>query len=269
VPPEADVPPVPPAADAPPAARRRDRRRRTLLFTALVAGLLLLGAVSYLVFGGDGPGAVEAEDAVAGLDVGGEAPADGGSGDAGQASADGTWTVDTELEPYDLAASTGSFVGYRIDEELASVGTTQAVGRTPAVAGAVTVAGTTISGLELTGDLRELVSDRPRRDGRVADALRVGEDPTVRFTAETFELPEDLADGERLEVPVPGTLAAAGGSTDVVADATAQRRGDVVVVTGSLDVALADLGITAPSAAIVLRVADTATIEWQLYLTRG
>lgn len=41
----------------------------------------------------------------------------------------------------------------------------------------------------------------------------------------------------------------------------------VITVTGSLDVALADYGVTAPSAPIVVSVADTATVELQLYLT--
>jgi hypothetical protein len=261
---------VPPVTDEPTSPRRRDRRRRTLLFVVLVAGLLLLGGVSYLLLSGDTPDAVEAEDAVAGLERDDAASTSSdASGRIEATSAEGTWRVDTEVEPYDLAASTGSFVGYRIDEELANVGTTQAVGRTPAVGGAVSVVGTTVTDLELTGDLRELVSDRPRRDDRVADSLRVADHPTVRFTAEDLDLPGELGDGERLEVQVPGTLEAAGGATDVLADVTAQRRGDVVVVTGSVDVPLADLGITAPSAAIVLRVADTATIEWQLYLVRG
>jgi hypothetical protein len=182
---------------------------------------------------------------------------------------DGTWTVDTGVEPFDLAASTGSFLGYRIDEELANVGATQAVGRTPAVDGGLTVDGTSVTDASVEGELAELRSDRPQRDGRVARALEADEHPLVRFTAEPFELPEPLDDGDRVEVDVPGTLEAAGGSTEVVAGVTAQRVGDVVVATGSVDVALEELGITAPSAAIVLGVSDTATIEWQLYLTRS
>jgi hypothetical protein len=267
------------------------RRRRLLLVGGAVVGLLLLVGVAVLLLGGDAPAEVAIDDAVAGIDdrttaaAEGDAADGGGATDEGDAAeqdvdaapdgpdaaddADGTWTVDTDLEPFDLAASSGSFVGYRIDEELANVGATQAVGRTPAVTGGLTVDGTRVTDAVVEGELRELRSDRPQRDGRVATALEAEAHPVVRFTAEPFELPVPLADGDRVEVEVPGTIEAAGGSSEVVALVTAQRVGDVVVATGALDLPLADVGVTAPSAAIVLGVADTATIEWQLYLTRS
>jgi hypothetical protein len=276
------------STSAPPA-----RRRRLALIGVAVIGLIALAGVAVFLLGGDAPAEVAIDDAVAGLDdpeadgtaevtaedvtSGDEVapsddeleeaapPADAASADG--VSADGTWTVDTDVEPFDLAASTGSFLGYRIDEELANVGATQAVGRTPAVSGGLTVEGTSVTDAVVEGELGELRSDRPQRDGRVATALEAETHPTVRFTAEPFELPAELGDGDRVEVEVPGTIEAAGGSTEVVALVVAQRVGDVVVATGSLDLPLADVGVTAPSAAIVLGVADTATIEWQLYLT--
>jgi hypothetical protein len=261
-------------SSAPPA-----RRRRLLIVGAAVVGLLVLVGVAVFVLGGDAPAEVAIDDAVAGIE---EQPITAADDDAaeqeagaapegsdGADAADGTWTVDTDLEPFDLATSTGSFVGYRIDEELANVGATQAVGRTPAVTGGLTVDGTRVSDAVIEGELRELRSDRPQRDGRVGEALEAETHPVVRFTADPFELPVPLADGDRVEVEVPGTIEAAGASSEVVALVTAQRIGDVVVATGALDLPLADLRVTAPSAAIVLGVADTATIEWQLYLTRS
>ena len=44
---------------------------------------------------------------------------------------------------------------------------------------------------------------------------------------------------------------------------------DVVVLTGSFDIALSDFDVEAPSAPIVVSVSDTATVELQLFLTRG
>lgn len=267
----------------------RDRRRRTRVLVVVAILVLVVAAAGILWLGGDAPAAVDGDRATAALeDASGETADDGTeadeveadgaeAGDAatdeetadGAATADGAWVVDTAVEDYDLTASTGTFIGYRIDEELAEVGATEAVGRTPTVTGGLTVAGTTVSDVEVTGDLADLTSDRTQRDGRVREALRASEHPTVSFTAEGFELPAELADGEDVDVDVPGTLTAAGGETDVVAVVSAARRGDTVVVTGSLEVALSDLGIEAPSAARVLSVADTATVEWQLYLTRG
>jgi hypothetical protein len=255
------------------------RRRRLALIAAAVVGLLLLVGVAVFLLGGDAPAEVAIDDAVAGIDDRSTPTDDGGSvaegaeaapaGADGADTADGTWTVDTDLEPFDLATSSGSFIGYRIDEELANVGATQAVGRTPAVSGGLTVEGTRVTDAVVEGELRELRSDRPQRDGRVASALEAETHPVVRFSAEPFELPAPLAEGDRVEVEVPGTIEAAGGSTEVVALVTAQRVGAVVVATGALDLPLADVGVTAPSAAIVLGVADTAAIEWQLYLTRS
>lgn len=260
-------------------------RRRLALVGATVFGLALLVAVAWFLLAGGAPAEVAIEDAVASIEGDTAATGEVDDTEAPQSSdtdtsaapdgagaepdGDGTWTVDTDLEPFDLEASAGSFVGYRIDEELANVGATQAVGRTPAVGGGLTVDGSRITDAVVEGELSEMRSDRPQRDGRVASALESDQHPVVRFTAEPFELPVPLGDGDRVEVEVPGTIEAAGGSSEVVALVTAQRVGDVVVATGALDLPLADVGVTAPSAAIVLGVADTATIEWQLYLTRS
>ena len=51
----------------------------------------------------------------------------------------GTWTVDTSVGEFSYEDSTGTFVGFRVDEELAGLGSTTAVGRTPAVSGTVTI----------------------------------------------------------------------------------------------------------------------------------
>ena len=75
----------------------------------------------------------------------------------------GTWTVDPTVGSFDDFS--GSFVGYRVQEELASVGATEAVGRTPDVTGTLTVDGTTITAAEFTADLTTLQSDEGNRDG--------------------------------------------------------------------------------------------------------
>ncbi len=75
----------------------------------------------------------------------------------------GTWTVDPSVGSLD--DSSGSFVGYRVKETLASIGATVAVGRTPAVTGSMTVDGSTITAAEFSADLTGLRSDNDRRDG--------------------------------------------------------------------------------------------------------
>ena len=50
------------------------------------------------------------------------------------------------------------------------------------------------------------------------------------------------------------------------------RRGcqaGVATVVGSIDVALADYGMEQPRSFLVLSIADTATIEFQLHFTKS
>ncbi len=86
---------------------------------------------------------------------------------------DGTWTV---------ADDTDSFVGYRIGEELASIGTTEAVGRTSVVDGTVTISGGTLTDGTLTADMTGLTSDDSRRDQALErQSLETSAYPTASF----------------------------------------------------------------------------------------
>ena len=53
----------------------------------------------------------------------------------------GTWVVDTSTGEFDFESATGTFVGFRIQEELAGIGSTTAVGRTGEVTGSITIEG--------------------------------------------------------------------------------------------------------------------------------
>ena len=68
-------------------------------------------------------------------------------------SLDGTWTVDPSIGSFDYAAGdfSGSWVGYRAQEELVGVGGVEAVGRTPDVTGSITLAGTTLTAADADG----------------------------------------------------------------------------------------------------------------------
>ena len=105
-------------------------------------------------------------------------PSTGGGETGGIA---GTWTVDPTVGSFDDFS--GSFVGYRVQEELASVGATEAVGRTPDVTGTLTVDGTSITAAEFTADLTTLQSDEGNRDRQLGrQGLETGTYPTATFT---------------------------------------------------------------------------------------
>ena len=75
------------------------------------------------------------------------APAASFSGLPVPATADGTWKVDTSIGSF--ADNTSSFVGYRVQEQLAGIGANKAVGRTPDVSGTLTLSGTTVTAVEV------------------------------------------------------------------------------------------------------------------------
>jgi hypothetical protein len=84
------------------------------------------------------------------------------SGDGGSsAGLDGTWSIDPSVGSF--SDFSGSFVGYRVTEQLATVGAAEAVGRTPDVSGTLTIKGTTITVADITANLTTLQSDEANR----------------------------------------------------------------------------------------------------------
>lgn len=177
----------------------------------------------------------------------------------------GTWVVDNESGEFDFQNATGSFAGYRVTEELASIGSSEAVGRTGAVSGEMAISGTTLNSTKITVDLKEIESDRPQRDDRVQEALGASQFPNAIFElTEPVELGADAADGEEVTADAPGELTINGVTNEVTVKLDAQLVDGIAVVVGSIPIALADYDIEVPSAPVVLSVSDEATIEFQL-----
>ncbi|GIT46018.1 MAG: hypothetical protein Ct9H300mP12_06030 [Acidimicrobiales bacterium] len=178
----------------------------------------------------------------------------------------GTWIVDPDIGSFQDFSS--SWVGYRIDEELGrGIGATTAVGRTPLVTGTVEVDNGVAASAEVTADLRGLKSDRTSRDGKVLEVLHVDQHPEAVFV---MAEPVPLTSGAtEMSATVPGTLTVNGVSVAVEATLEVTLVGDVLAVVGSLPVVLADHDVVAPSASIVISVADSGVVEFQLFLTRA
>ncbi len=182
---------------------------------------------------------------------------------------EGTWVVDNESGQFDFESATGSFAGYRVEEELASIGTSEAVGRTGAVDGTMVIEGTVLESAEVTVDMSGLESDKPRRDNRVQEALGTDEFPEASFElTKPVELGPQASAGEDVSVDASGELTINGVTNEVTVELDAQLVDDTAVVVGSIPITLADYDIEAPSAPVVLSVSDEATIEFQLLFTR-
>lgn len=255
--------------------------RRRLLIIAPV--LVVAAVVATVLLRGSAPEAIDLT-APAVLPSTADTQASGGSDDATDGSdgtedagpdapaaaeltdASGRWVVRTDLVAFDGEAGDGTWVGYRIDEELATVGAFTAVGRTPDVTGEVVVAGQEVVEARIEAELATLRSDSGARDGQVRRLL--GDREAV------FELDGPLAfdgvpaEGTALRVDAPGRLRIGAVERPVVMALSATVDGDVLVLRGATEIDLVEFDVEPPRAAIVLSVAETGTVELQLLLTR-
>jgi polyisoprenoid-binding protein YceI len=243
---------------------------------AIVVALLGAGAAgfSYLFLREQAPAAVglatASPSAAPSADAGATATASSGAGGSSTTTGglDGTWNVDPSIGSF--SDFSGSFVGYRVEEELANVGAATAVGRTPDVTGSVTLSGTTITAVDLTADLSTLQSDKSQRDGQLKrQALETSTYPTATFKlTQPIELGSVPADGQVVHATATGDLTIHGQTKSVQIPVEARLSGNVVTVTGSIEIVFADYGVRQPTSFLVLSIADHGTMEFQLQLTK-
>lgn len=175
---------------------------------------------------------------------------------------DGEWSVDTSQE---------TFVGYRVEEELAQIGATTAVGRTPNVTGSISIAdGVVAAGAVIEADMTTLQSNSGLRDGQLrTQGIQYGQFPTATFTlTEALELPAGLAEGERVSTSLVGDFELHGVTKPVEIPVEAQMSSGFLVVVGSIVIQFADYDIEAPQAARVLSIEDNGVMEFQLFFSR-
>jgi polyisoprenoid-binding protein YceI len=253
----------PPAPSGGPTTPPRSRKWWYIGGVCVLALALVGFGIWYFVFRDDSPPAVNIERATESLDTKGS-----GNGQS-TSSLDGTWKVDPSIGSF--TDFTNSFVGYRVQEELAGIGAKTAVGRTPDVSGSITIDGTTIPKADFTADLSTLKSDEGRRDGAIhSQGLE-----TSRFPTATFELTEPIdlgkipAEGTKTSVDATGTLTLHGVSKDVTIPLDAVQTGDTIAVTGQVGIPFADYGIQKPVSFQVLSIENRGILEVQLFFTKS
>ena len=189
--------------------------------------------------------------------------ASGGEAEAVAPGLDGAWT---------LAPGEESFVGYRVEEELATIGYKEAVGRTPTIEATITIAGDQLTGVTVVADLRDLESDDSRRDGALhRQALESDAFPTATFElTEPATVPEALAQGEVVSLLATGALTLHGVTQPVTIAIEAELRdGGLLVVVGSIPILFADYDIAQPRAPILVSIEDNGVMELQLFLEQA
>lgn len=245
--------------------RPTETRRRWALPIAIVAGLIVIAVAGGLIwfFGGEAPGEVDLEATASSVSTGSDVSATLGG-------IEGTWSVDTSVGDFTLEeTTTATFVGFRVEEVLNSIGSTTAVGRTPEVNGSVTIDGTILTSAEVVADLTSIVSDESRRDDSIQRALNTSSSPEATFTlTEPIELGERAAAGEAVSVVADGDLTINGVTNEVEVMLEAQLIDDGILVTATTGVSFAEYGVTAPTSPAVLSVEDHGVVEVQLWLTQ-
>ncbi|MDE2892109.1 MAG: YceI family protein [Chloroflexota bacterium] len=174
----------------------------------------------------------------------------------------GTWTISDRGI---------SFVGYRIGEELANIGTATAVGRTSDIVATLEFDGVTITAVTIEADLRTLKSDEGFRDS----ALRTRGIESDTYPFATFVLLEPIpidalpVGDETLNVTVNGTLDLHGVTNPVSIALQGQYVDGLVVVAGSTEIVLTDYDIEAPTGFRVLSIEEAGIMEFELVFERA
>jgi polyisoprenoid-binding protein YceI len=242
------------------------RPRRTLIGAVLV--LAVLGTAGFagwwFLIRDDAPPPADIDTASETL-----AEAGGGGEDVAVADLVGDWAVDNSVGNFDDFS--GTWAGYRFDEELASVGAQTAVGRTPGVTGEMTLSEDQVTAVDVEVDMTALQSDQDRRDQAIKSrGLETERFPTGSFTlTEPVDLPDGVETGERVQATATGDLTLHGVTQEVTVDLEAELTGDRAVVVGSSPVALADFDIEPPTNAAVLSVAGEGEFEFQVFFAKS
>lgn len=238
---------------------------------ALVVVLVAGAAGVFWFLRDDSPDEVDLDAAAQGVEDRSTTTSPVGGGvatDSGDVS--GTWTVDAETGEFDYESATGTFAGIRIEEELASIGSTTAVGRTGDVSGTVVIDGTTVTSADLEVDVTTITTNESRRDDKVQQALETSQFPTATFSlTQPIELGPDATNGEAVSVTGVGNLTVHGVTQAVEIPIEAKLVGDTIVMTASKEITFSDYGVEVPESPIVLSVDDVGILELQLLLVRS
>jgi polyisoprenoid-binding protein YceI len=249
----------------------RSRATLGLVAGAAVLVLVVVGFAGWYFFvRDDAPEEASIEAAAETLDEQG----DGGSGSSAEDPAaaasdvDGTWAVDTTVGSFDDFS--GTWAGYRIDEELGGIGAQTAVGRSPNVSGTLTVENGQVTAVDVDVDLTALRSDSAQRDGSIRSrGLQSDQYPTASFTlTDPLEVPDGLSDGQAASAQATGELTLHGVTKPITVDVDAQMGNGTVAVTGSAPIKLTDFGIEAPTGFRVLSIQDDGTFEFQIFFVK-
>jgi polyisoprenoid-binding protein YceI len=181
----------------------------------------------------------------------------------GAATPDGTWQVSDDGS---------SYVGYRVKEQLAFLSSpNEAVGRSTAVTGTMTVAGETVETARIEADLTRLTSDETRRDNAIRQrGLESARYPTAALElAEPIKLASAPVQGREVRGQGKGRLTVHGVTREVDLDLKGRWNGSTIQVVGQLPVKMSDYQIQAPRFGPVVSIEDSLAVDFNLVFERA
>jgi polyisoprenoid-binding protein YceI len=239
-----------------PGSRRRSRPRRLVWWLAGAAAAVVVLAVGgtfvYIHFiNGPAPAPLSLKST-----SGPSSTPSAGASDT--ASVGGTWKI-----------TAGSVVGYRVKEVLMGQDTT-AVGRTSAIAGHVTISGTTVTEAGFTVQMATIKSNESERDvqfrGRIMD--------TSAYPTGTLTLTKPIALGA---LPVVGVVKAYTATADLMLHGqtravtfplSAERTSSEIELQGSIPILFSQWDIPNPSFTGFVTTQNHGVLEFLLKLAR-
>jgi polyisoprenoid-binding protein YceI len=242
-------------------------RSRFLLGGALaaVAAIVVAAGAWYFLIRSDAPEEVSLEAALDAAKTVSSTPSTSNTpttsstaGNEGSSSGlPGTWN---------LVAGGSSFAGYRVQEELAGIGSATAVGRTTALTGTLQFDGKQVTSVDVTADMTRLTSDKPQRDGQLRNqGIEYSKYPTSTFKlASPIAISDVPAAGTSVKQSITGELTLHGVTKAITMDVEGVILDGKLVVVGSTSIVFADYKIGKPQGASVLSIADNGTMELQL-----
>jgi polyisoprenoid-binding protein YceI len=157
---------------------------------------------------------------------------------------------------------------YRVQEELAQVGQTEAVGQTQAIIGqlAFDEAGMPIPCSRFDVDLRTLQSDQARRDNFLYNnTLEAERYPLATFVLRAVEgLDAPLAEGEETTLTLIGDLTLKEATKLVAWEATVTMADGALTGAAATEFEMPDFAIEPPRVPVVLSLDETVRLEIDL-----
>lgn len=240
--------------------------RRTLIIAGSAAAVLVAAfATWWFVLKSDAPPPVALDDAVA------AATSTTVASDGSAATTPTTVGTAVDIDGSWIVTSGGdSFAGYRVREELVSIGFTEAAGRTADVEATLVIADGAVTAVDVTVNMQTLESDDSRRDGRLTtQAIETSTFPTSTFSlTEPIALPSGAAAGEPFAATASGELTLHGVTRTIDLALEAQLVDGIVVVIGSTEILFEDYDIEKPTSMAVLSIEDQGVMEFQLLFVR-